>query len=238
MRSDTYAQKAFGCAPRISPEKSHLSTGILHTTPVCQPPKNLTCAKKRHSKNEISSSPGGLFDESCRSQVPKSLTCDHFSSKFHSRKDSPVTARTACDPCPEKAHLSGIRPGKPGFPSRKASPLGHHRPLSALLLCKMAFASRKSSQQNPAESRETSPFAKTAQKMGRIGAQRRSCKRSPVSAQAENCADRHGAGSVAVRPRKPSPLGNLVFHCDPESAHDLSCNGSRCSPNPITSAPA
>jgi hypothetical protein len=238
MCSDTYAQKALGCARQTSPEKPHLSTRILHTTTVCQPPKNLTCAKKWHSKNEISSSPGGLFGESGRSQVPKNLTFDHFSGKFHSRKASPVTRRTACDPCPEKAHLRGIRAGKPGFPSRKLSPLGHHRPLNALLLCKMVSASRKTSQQNPAESRETSPFAKTAQKMGRIGARRRSRKFSPVSAQAENCAVRHSAGSVAVRPRKPSPLGILVFHCDPESAHDLSCNGSRCSLNPITSAPA
>lgn len=238
MRSDTYAQQAFGCARRTLPEKPHLSAAIRHTTPVCPPPKNLTCAKKWHSENEISSSPGGLFGEFGRLRVLKSLTFAHFSSKFHSRKVSPVSERTACDPCPEKAHLGGIEAGKPGFSSRKTSPLAHHRPLNALLLCKMALGSRKSSQQNLAESRETSPFTQTAQKMGRIGAQRRSRKFSPVSAQAENCAVRPRAGSVAVWPRKPSPLGNLVFHCDPESAHDLSCNGSRCSLNPITSAPA
>ncbi len=206
--------------------------------PCVAPPKNLTCAKKWHSKNENSSSPGGLFGESGRSQVPKSLTFDRFSSKYHSRKCSPVTGISACDACPEKAHLNGMGAGKPGFSSRKVSPLVHHRPRRALLLCKMAFGSRKSSHQIPVESRETSPFVKTAQKMGRIGAQRGSRKFSPMSAQAENCAARHSAGSVAVRPRKPSPLGNLVFHCDPESAHDLSCNGSRSSPNPITSAPA
>lgn len=146
----------------MSPEKPHLSAGILHTTTLGPPPKNLTCAKKWHSKNEISSSPGGLFGEFGRSRVPKSLTFAHFSGKFHSRKVSPVSERTACDPCPEKAHLSGIRAGKPGFPSRKTSPLGHHGPLNALLLCKMALGSRKSSQQNLAESRETSPFAQTA----------------------------------------------------------------------------
>jgi len=162
MPSDTYAQKAFGCARQTSPEKPHLSTGVLHTTTVCQPPKILTCAKKGHSKNEISSSPGGLFGESDRSLVPKSLTFDHFSSKYRSRKCSPVTTTTACDPCPEKAHLSVIGAGKPGFPSRKASPLVHHRPRRALLLCKMAFVSRKSSHQIPVESRETSPFAKIA----------------------------------------------------------------------------
>ncbi len=238
ISSDTYAQKAFGCAAPGSPEKSHLSTGIPHTTTVCRPPKNLTCAKRWHSKNEISSSPGGLFGEFGRLQAPKNLTFDHFFSKYRSRKASPVSQVTACDPCPEKAHLRGIGAGKPGFPSRKTSPLGHHRPRRALLLCKMAFASRKSSQQIPVESRETSPFAKSAQKMGRIGAQSRSCKFSPMSAQAENCAVRHRAGSVAVRPRKPSPVGKRVFYCDPESAHDPSCNGSRSSLNPITSAPA
>ncbi len=162
MRSDTYAQKAFSCAPPTSPEKPHLSTEILHTTTLCQPPKNLTCAKKRHSKNEISSSPGGLFGEFGSSWIPKSLTFDHFSGKFHSRKDSPVARIAACDPGPEKSHLNGIRAGKPGFPSRKTSPLGHHRPRSVLLLCKMAFVSRKSSHQTALESRETSPFTKTA----------------------------------------------------------------------------
>lgn len=162
MRSDTYAQKAFSCAPPTSPEKPHLSTEIPHTTTLCQPPKNLTCAKKRHSKNEISSSPGGLFGEFGRSWIPKSLTFDHFSGKFHSRKDSPVARIAACDPGPEKSHLNGIRAGKPGFPSRKTSPLGHHRPRSVLLLCKMAFVSRKSSHQTALESRETSPFTKTA----------------------------------------------------------------------------
>ncbi len=238
ISSDTYAQQAFGCAAPGSPEKPHLWTGILHTTTVCQPPKNLTCAKKWHSKNEISSSPGGLFSEFGRQQVPKSLTFAHFFSTCGSRKISPASRITVCDPCPEKAHLNGIGAGKPGFPSRKTSPLGHHRPPRALLLCKMAFASRKSSQQIPVESRETSPFAKSAQKMGRIGARSGSCKFSPMSAQAENCAVRHSAGSMAVRPRKPSPLGKRVFYCDPESAHDPSCNGSRSSPNPITSAPA
>lgn len=162
MSSDTYARKAFGCARQTSPEKPHLSIEILHTTTACRLPKILTCTKKGHSKNEISSSPGGLFGESGHSQVPKSLTCAHFSSKYRSRKYSPVTTVTACDPCPEKAHLSEIGAGNPGFPSRKASPLVHHRPLKALLLCKMAFASRKSSHQIPVESRETSPFAKTA----------------------------------------------------------------------------
>lgn len=162
MPSDTYAQKAFGCAPPTSPEKPHLSTEIRHTTTVYGPPKNLTCAKKRHSKNEISSSPGGLFGQFDRPPIPKSLTFDHFSGKFHSRKGSPVARIIACDPCPEKAHLSGIRAGKPGFPSRKTSPLVHHRPTRALLLCKMASVSRKSSHQTPAESRETSPFTETA----------------------------------------------------------------------------
>lgn len=162
MPSDTYAQNGFGCARWTSPEKPHLSTEILHTTTVCRLPKNLTCAKKGHSKNDVSSSPGAVFGESDRSQVLKSLTFDHFSSKSRSRKCSPVTAITACDPCPEKAHLSVIGAGKPGFPSRKASPLVHHRPRRALLLCKMAFGSRKSSHQIPVESRETSPFAKTA----------------------------------------------------------------------------
>lgn len=238
IRSDTYAWKAFGCAAPRSPENPHLSTRILHTTPVCRLPKILTCAKRWHRKNEISSSPGGLFGELGRSQVPKSLTFDHFFSKYDSRKTSPVSQVTACGRRPEKAHLKEIGAGKPGFPSRKTSPLGHHRPRKALLLCKMASASRKSSQQIPVESRETSPFAKSAQKMGRIGAQSRSCKFSPMSAQAENRAVRRRAAFVAVRPRKPSPLGKLVFYCDPESAHDLSCNGSRSSLNPITSAPA
>lgn len=128
MRSDTYAQNAFGSASLTAPEKPHLSTEILHTTTSCRAPKNLTCAKKWHSKNEISPSPGGLFDEFSRSQVPKSLTFDHFSRKFHSRKVSPVAGITACDRGPEKSHLKGIRAGKPGFPSRKASPLGLHRP--------------------------------------------------------------------------------------------------------------
>ncbi len=162
MPSDTYAQKAFGCASLVSPEKPHLSMEILHTTSVCRPPKNLTCAKKGHSKNEISSSPGGLFGESGSSQVPKSLTCDQFPSKYRSRKRSPVMPITGCDQHPEKAHLSAIRAGKPRFPSRKGSPLGHHRLRRALLLCKMAGVSRKSSHQIPAESRETSPFAKIA----------------------------------------------------------------------------
>lgn len=162
MPSDTYAQMAFGCAPPTSPEKPHLSTEILHTTTSCRAPKNLTCAQKWHSKNEISSSPGGLFDEFCRSPVPKNLTFAHFSGKFHSRKVSPVTGITACDWGPEKSHLKEIRAGKPGFPSRKTSPLGLHRPPQALLLCKMAVVSRKSSHQIPVESRETSPFRKTA----------------------------------------------------------------------------
>lgn len=204
----------------------------------CRPLKSLTCAKKWHSKNEISASPGGLFDESGPSRIPKSLTFDHFLSKYGSRKASPVTEIAACDRCPEKAHLKGIGAGKPGFPSRKASPLGHHRCPKALLLCKMAFASRKSSQQIPVESRETSPFAQSAQKMGRIRARSTSCKFSPMSAQAENCAVRHSAGSAAVQPRKPSPVGKRLFYCDPESAHDPSCIGSRSSLNPITSAPA
>lgn len=162
MPSDTYAQMAFGCAPPTSPEKPHLSTEILHTTTSCRAPKNLTCAQKWHSKNEISSSPGGLFDEFCRSPVPKNLTFAHFSGKFHSRKVSPVTGITACDWGPEKSHLKEIRAGKPGFPSRKTSPLGLHRHPQALLLCKMAVVSRKSSHQIPVESRETSPFRKTA----------------------------------------------------------------------------
>lgn len=238
ISSDTYAQKAFGCASPRAPERPHLTTGILHTTTVCRPPKILTCAKKWHSKNEISSSPGGLFDEFSQSQVPKSLTFDHFFSKYVSRKTSPVSQVGACDPCPEKAHLKANGAGKPGFPSRKVSPLGHHRPRRALLLCKMASTSRKSSRQIPVESRGTSPFAKSAQKMGRIGARSRSCKFSPMSAQAENCEVRHSAASTAVWPRKPSPLGKRVFYCDPESAHDPSCNGSRSSLNPITSAPA
>lgn len=144
----------------------------------------------------------------------------------------------ACDPYPEKAHLKPIRAGIPRFPSRKTSPFGLHRPRMCFLLCKMAVVSRKSSQQIVSESREISPFAKIAQKIGRIGGRSRSCKFSPVSAQAENCACRDGAGSAAVGPRKTSPLENRVFHCDPESTHDLSCNGSRSSPNPITSAPA
>lgn len=162
MPSDTYAQKAFGCASRTSPEKPHLSTEILHTTTSCQPPKNLTCAQKWHSKNEISPSPGGLFGEFGRSQVPESLTFGHFSGKFHSRKVSPVAGITVCDPGPEKPHLPRIQAGKPGFPSRKTSPLGLHRPPRALLLCKMTSVSRKSSHQTPLESRETSPFRKTA----------------------------------------------------------------------------
>jgi len=139
---------------------------------------------------------------------------------------------------PRKSSPQGIRPGKPGFRSRKTSPFGLHSPHRAPLRCKMALVSRKPSQQNPVASRETSPFTKTAQKMGRMRARRRSCKFSPVSAQAENGALRNSAASAAVWPRKTSPLGNLVFHCDPESAHDLSCIGSRSSPNPITSAPA
>lgn len=238
ISSDTYAQKAFGCASSRSPGKPHLSAGILHTTTVGPPPKNLTCAKKWHSKNEISSSPGGLFGEFDPSLVLKSLTFAHFSSRYLSRKISPFSRATVCDPCPEKAHLARKGAGRPGFPSRKTSPLGHHRHRRALLLCKMASASRKSSQQIPARSREISPFIQSAQKMGRIGARNRSRKFSPMSAQAENCAVRRSAGSMAVWPRKPSPLGKLVFYCDPESAHDPSCNGSRSSPNPITSAPA
>lgn len=103
--SDTYAQKAFGCASPGSPEKPHLSTGILHTTTGCLPLKSLTCAKKWHSKNEISASPGGLFGELGRSPVPKSLTFDHFFSQYGSRKASPVSEIAACDRCPEKAHL-------------------------------------------------------------------------------------------------------------------------------------
>lgn len=166
------------------------------------PPKTLTCAKKWHSKNEISSSPGGLFDEFRPSQVPKNLTFDHFFSKYVSRKTSPVSQVGACDPCPEKAHLKANGAGKPGFPSRKVSPLGHHRPRRALLLCKMASTSRKSSRQISVESRGTSPFAKFAQKMGRIGARSRSCKFSPMSAQAENCEVRHSAASTAVWPPK------------------------------------
>ncbi len=238
IASDTYAPQAFGCASAWVPEKAHLSAEILHTTTVRQPPKTLTCAKKWHSKNEISSSPGGLFGAFGQSLVPKSLTFAHFFSKYASRKISPLSQHTVCDPCPEKAHLKKDGARKPGFPSRKASPLGHHRRRNARLLCKMAVGSRKSSQQIPLESRETSPFAKSAQKMGRIGPRTRSCKFSPMSVQAENCAVRHSAGSMAVWPRKSSPLEKLVFHCDPESAHDLSCNGSRSSLNPITSAPA
>lgn len=170
--------------------------------PYVAPPKTLTCAKKWHSKNEISSSPGGLFDEFRPSQVPKNLTFDHFFSKYVSRKTSPVSQVGACDPCPEKAHLKANGAGKPGFPSRKVSPLGHHRPRRALLLCKMASTSRKSSRQISVESRGTSPFAKFAQKMGRIGVRSRSCKFSPMSAQAENCEVRHSAASTAVWPPK------------------------------------
>lgn len=221
-----------------SPRKASPFDGYPSYDNRMSPPKILTCAKKWHSKNEISSSPGGLFDEFRQSQVPKSLTFDHFFSKYVSRKTSPVSQVGACDPCPEKAHLKAYGAGKPGFPSRKVSPLGHHRPRRALLLCKMASTSRKSSRQIPVESRGTSPFAKSAQKMGRIGARSRSCKFSPMSAQAENCEVRHSAASTVVWPRKPSPLGKRVFYCDPESAHDPSCNGSRSSLNPITSAPA
>lgn len=238
MPSDTYVQQAFRCVRRSPPEKPHLCGRRTSAAAVYRLLKTLTCAKKWHSKNQISASPGGLFSEFAPLWVPKRLTFALFSSKWRSRKDSPIRQTTACDRCPEKAHLNGIRAGKPGFRSRKASPFRLHRPHRALLLCKMTVGSRKSSQQIPVESRETSPFMKTAQKMGRIGARVRSRKFSPMSAQAENCARRHSAGSMAVRPRKTSPLGNLAFHCDPESAHDLSCIGSRRSPNPITSAPA
>ncbi|VWB21050.1 hypothetical protein BME24068_00814 [Burkholderia metallica] len=162
MSSDTYAHKAFGGPRRTSPEKPHLSTEILHTTTLCRPPKNLTCAKKWHSKNEISPSPGGLFGESGGSQLPKSLTYDQLLGTVHPRKGSPLLRITACDPGPEKAHLNGIRAGKPRFPSRKTSPLGHHGPPSALLLCTMAFVSRKTSHQMTAESREISPFTESA----------------------------------------------------------------------------
>ena len=148
------------CAADI-PEKPHLSTEILHATTSCQAPR-ISPVPKVAQQNEISSSPGGLFDEFSRSEVPKNLTFDHFPGKFHSRKVSPVAGITACDRGPEKSHLKGIWAGKPAFPSRKTSPLGLHRPSQALLLCKMAVASRKSSHQTPVESRETSPFRKTA----------------------------------------------------------------------------
>ena len=238
IASDTYAQSASRGLQRPSPEKPHLSGIHSNATVVCRLLKSLTCAKKWHSKNRISPSPGGHFSAFARLPVLQNLTFAQFSSTEHSRKASPLCWMADCDLGPEEAHLNGIGPGKPAFRSRKTSPFAGYGPHSALLLCKMAVLSRKSSQQILVESRETSPFAKTAQKMGRIGARRRSRKFSPMSAQAENCARRHRAGSADVGPRKPSPLGKLVFYCGPESAHDLSCIGSRSSPNPITSAPA
>ncbi|WP_124605959.1 hypothetical protein [Burkholderia sp. Bp9142] len=63
MASDTYAQQAFRPDRRSSPEKPHLSGIQAYAATVCRLLKILTCAKKWHSKNQISASPGGLFSE-------------------------------------------------------------------------------------------------------------------------------------------------------------------------------
>jgi hypothetical protein len=63
MASDTYVRQAFGCARRSSPEKPHLSGIRPNATAACRLLKILTCAKKWHSENQISVSPGGLFSE-------------------------------------------------------------------------------------------------------------------------------------------------------------------------------
>jgi hypothetical protein len=63
MASDTYVRQPFRCAQRTPPEKSHLSAIRANATAACRLLKILTCAKKWHSKNQISASPGGLFSE-------------------------------------------------------------------------------------------------------------------------------------------------------------------------------
>ena len=63
------------------PENSHLSGIRTSATAVRRLLKNLTCAKKWHSENQISASPGGLFSEFAPSAVLENLTFDHFSSK-------------------------------------------------------------------------------------------------------------------------------------------------------------
>gem|GEM_PF-1453190 len=223
ISSDTYAQKAFGCASPGPPEKPHLSTGILHTTTVCRPPKNLTCAKTWHSKNEISSSPGGLFGESGRSQAPKNLTFDHFFSKFSSRKASPVDQVMACDPCPEKAHLTEIEAGKPGFPSRKTSPLGHHRRRKALLLCKMAFA-------------PGNPHSKCPWRPVKPHLSRNLPKRWAESGREAGPANPHPC--LHRQKTVQSGTARVPWLCGPENPHLWENSRFTVIPNPLTTLPA
>ncbi len=132
MTSDTYVHQVVGIARRSPPEKSHLYGIPADAAAARRLLKNLTCAKKWHSENRISASPGGRFSEFSPLRVPESLTCDQIASKQRSRKTSPVRRPTTCDRYPEKAHLIGIRAGKPGFCSRKSSPFGPHRRHQAL----------------------------------------------------------------------------------------------------------
>ena len=63
MASDTYVRQAFLWAQRSPPEKPHLSRIRAHARAARRLLKILTCAKKWHSENQISASPGGLFSE-------------------------------------------------------------------------------------------------------------------------------------------------------------------------------
>ncbi|CAG9242789.1 hypothetical protein BDI4_120223 [Burkholderia diffusa] len=84
MTSDTYVRQAFRCVRRSSPEKPHLYGGRADAAAVCCLLKNLTCAKKWHSENQISASPGGLFSEFAALPIPETLTFRQSSSKWRS----------------------------------------------------------------------------------------------------------------------------------------------------------
>lgn len=89
MPSDTYAQKAFGCAPPTSPEKPHLSTEIRHTTTVCGPRKISPVPKIGTAKTRF---------------LPVLAGFSANSAVHRSRKASPLTIFRA-NSIPEKAHL-------------------------------------------------------------------------------------------------------------------------------------
>lgn len=152
----------FHCVARSLPEKPHLFTRTQSRQSRNSLPKRLTYAGKGHSKTEIFPAPGGLSGDIDRPSLPKSLTCAQSVCRFCPRKSSPLARLPHCETYPEDAHLMPIEVDNPPLRSRKPSPLRRHRHRIALLADKTAFVSRKSSHQNAAKSRETSPFGKIA----------------------------------------------------------------------------
>ena len=116
MPSDTYAQKAFGCAPPTSPKSLTFRRKSFMRQPHVRP-RNLTCAKSGTAKMRFLPVLAGFSTNSAvqRSRKTSPLTIFRANSipeKSHLWPASqPVIGA-------EKSHLKGIWAGKPAFPPK------------------------------------------------------------------------------------------------------------------------